>query len=117
MVPTRLESFDVIPGFTAHKGSLAARDPKASGPAVLTHWASVVLMVGTAVCMDISVTPPPCHAPNSTLGSPQEHRSLPQQTEDMLKCAVTAFFFIILVHIVSKFYQCFIDKVSETVQI
>lgn len=34
----RLESFAVIPSFTAHQGKLAAKDPQTSGAAVPTHW-------------------------------------------------------------------------------
>lgn len=75
----------MIPSFSAQEGKLAAKEPQASGAAVLTHWASVVGMVCTAVSMDIPATPPPCHAEESTLRSPQEHKNPPKQTkEDML---------------------------------
>ncbi|KAI3358501.1 hypothetical protein L3Q82_014919, partial [Scortum barcoo] len=68
--PIREKSFAVIPSFSAQMGQLAAKDPQASGPAVPTHWASVVQMGVTAASMDIAVTPPPSHAEFGNLRSP-----------------------------------------------
>lgn len=89
----------MIPSFTAQKGQLAAKDPQASGTAVPTHWASVVQMVGTAVSTDIPATPPPCHAEDGILRSPQEHKIVPKHTKDMLKFVHCDTFFLYSVQI------------------
>lgn len=90
----------MTPSFSAQEGKLAAKEPQASGTAVLTHWASVVWMVYTAVSMDITATPPPCHAEDGTRRSPQEHENPPTQTKEdtLFEFVHCDSFAIILIH-------------------